>query len=147
MRSGDKGHRGYKGHRERNQVLAIEPGIGSPFPVSCQGWTRQGLVGKDQPPLSTGLPAEVPQDLAKRGRDVYICLWGLKAHHPEIQEYSSSHWPTVLRLQLEFVAEIGREPYHEPSQPPDIPAQSRREEETRNPSHIPTPQRPADRHI
>ncbi|KAH0511546.1 Beta-crystallin A3 [Microtus ochrogaster] len=87
MRSGDKGHRGCKGHQERNQVpqrwrrqirltnsgesgwspwpenlvLAGRPHLrmeseAAPLPVSCQGWTRQGLVGKDQSPLPTGLP-------------------------------------------------------------------------------------------
>lgn len=116
----------------------------TPLPVSCQGWTRQGLMGKGQPPLSLGLPfpllslsVQVPQDLAKGGRDSYIGLSGLKVHQPESQEHSSSHRPSapaalssglhthvgaVPRLQLEFVAETGRGPYQEPSQAADIPA-------------------------
>lgn len=215
MRSGDKGHRGCKGHQERNQVpqrwrrqirltnsgesgwspwpenlvLAGRPHLrmeseAAPLPVSCQGWTRQGLVGKDQSPLPTGLPglpfpllspaAPVllqPRLLRKRARCLHLPVGGgtLKAHHSEIQEYSSSHWPSppaaisgglythvgaVLRLQLEFVAETeeiltmnlpslptfqhgGRQPREK----------QQGEEETGNPSHIPTPRRPADRHI
>lgn len=166
MRSGDKGHRSCKGHREMNQVLEMsrsqirltnsgesllqrmdgpsgpENLVGrphlpmeseaTPLPVSCQGWTRKGLIGKSQPPLSSGLPfpllslsVQVPQDLTKGGREPYICLSGLKVHQPEIQEHSSSHKPSapaalsgglhthvgaVPRLQLEFVAETGRGP-------------------------------------
>lgn len=183
MRSGDKGHRGCKGHQERNQVRQrwrreirlTNPGesgwspwpenlvlVGrphlrmeseaAPLPVSCQGWTRQGLVGKDWS-LPTGLPG-LPYPLLSllllcscnrgalgpgqgRALCLHVPVGGLKAHHSEIQEYSSSHWPSpsaaisgglythvgaVLRLQLEFVAETGRDPYHEPSQPADIPA-------------------------
>lgn len=131
----------------------------TPLPVLCQGCTRQGLVGKgpaSSPLRCPGLPFSTTEFLSSRshgssgpdlgGRDVYICLWGLKVHHSEIQECSRSHWaPTsaalytlvgaVPRLQLEFVAETGRGPYHEPSQPADIPSQrqprenSRREEE------------------
>lgn len=126
----------------------------APLPVSCQGWTRQGLVGKDWSLLPTGLPGLPfpllspvapallqPRLLRTWPRERALCLHlpvgGLKAHHSEIQEHSSSHWPSpsaaisgglythvgaVLRLQLEFVAETGRDPYHEPSQPAYIPA-------------------------
>lgn len=117
----------------------------TPLRVSCQGWTRQGLVGKGQPPLSSGLPFPllspsvlVPQDLAKGRRDPSISLSRRKVHQPEIQEQSRSHRPSapvalsgglhthvgaVPRPQLEFVAETGRGPYQEPSQAADIPAQ------------------------
>lgn len=53
--------------------LTTEPEA-TPLPVSCQGWAKQGLMGKGQPPLSSGLPfpllslsVQVPQDLAKGG--------------------------------------------------------------------------------
>lgn len=129
----------------------------TPLPVSCRGWTRQGLVGKGQPPLSSGFPflllsppVQVPQDLARVGGvgvgDPYMGLSGLKVHQPEIQEQSSSHRPSAPvalsgglhthvgaapRLQLEFVAETGRGPYQEPSQAADIPAQRQPRENSR----------------
>lgn len=154
--------------------LRMESGA-TPLPVSCQGWTRQGLVGKGQPLLSSGFPfplpspsAQVPQDLAKGGRDPYTALSGLQVRQPGIQEHSSSHRPSVPlalsgglcthvgavpRLQLEFVAETGRGPSQEPSQAAAIPARrqprenSRREEEAWSPGRIPTPRRPADSKI
>ncbi|CAH6785864.1 Gm10277 [Phodopus roborovskii] len=145
MRSGDKGHRGCKGQQERNQILGCLGGPCGPENPVLVGRPHLRMESEaapflfhDQPPLSAGLPG-LPFPLlsptapeAKRGRHVYIC------HHSETQEYSLSHWPrapaaasgglsthvgAVLRLQLEFVAETGKEPYHEPSQPSDIPAQ------------------------
>lgn len=160
-----------------NLVLVGRPHLtmeseATPLPVSCQGWTKQGLMGKGQPPLSSGLSfplmslsVQVPQDLAKGGRDPYISLSGLKVHQPEIQEHTSSHrpsapaalsggsvpmwelspgssWNLLLRLEEVLTKNLPRLPTFQRWRQPG--GTSRREEEAWSPSHIPTPQRPAD---